>query len=132
MLTCLLCTAGAGATQASVYFTNRTSGAYTSLSFDASVGTSLVGNCAEWIVEAPTVDGAQSAMADYGEVFFSVCDAFTAGGSTVEGGTRNNINMDDGSGDEVSAGTLVASTVIQMQVRWGAVCVSSGPLVSRA
>ena len=69
-----------------------------------------MGNSAEWIVEAPTVGGAQSAMADYGEVFFSVCEAFAASrrrlfqGTTVNGGTGDNINMNDSAGHEVSAG----------------------------
>jgi hypothetical protein len=119
MITALVCTSGAGATSASAFFTNRTTGASTSLTFTAPSGTSLVGNCAEWIVEAPTVGGSQSAMADYGEVFFSVCEAVSADGSgrstTVDGGTGDNINMNDGSGNEVSSGTLITPTVIQCQ-----------------
>lgn len=113
MLTMLLCTSGAGATSASLFVTNRTTGDSTSLSFTAPQGTSLTGNCAEWIVEAPTVGGTQSAMADYGEVFFSVCDAWN--GATVDGGTGDNIDMTDGSGNEVSSGTLVTPTIIQCQ-----------------
>jgi hypothetical protein len=119
MITALVCTSGAGATSASAFFTNRTTGASTSLSFTAPSGTSLVGNCAEWIVEAPTVGGSQSAMADYGEVFFSVCEAVSSDGhsssTTVDGGTGDNINMNDGSGKEVSSGTLITPTVIQCQ-----------------
>ncbi len=41
MITALLCTSGAGATSASAYFTNRTTGASTSLTFTAPSGTSL-------------------------------------------------------------------------------------------
>lgn len=119
MVTALLCTSGGGATDASAYFTNRTTGATTSLSFTAPSGTSLTGNCAEWVVEAPTVGGQQSAMADYGEVFFSVCEAFAGtiggGGTTVNGGTGDNINMDDGAGNEVSAGNLITPTIIQCE-----------------
>jgi len=90
MVTALLCTSGAGATSASAYFANRTNGAATSLTFSAPAGTSLAGNCAEWVVEAPTVGGRQSAVADYGEVFFSACDAYAVGprsATTVGGGT---------------------------------------------
>ena len=119
MVTALLCTSGGGASEASAYFTNRTTGATTSLSFTAPAGTSLAGNCAEWVVEAPTVGGQQSAMADYGEVFFSVCEAFAGtigrGGTTVNGGTGDNINMNDGAGNEVSAGNLITPTVIQCE-----------------
>src|ERR1700761_5888073 len=66
MVTMLLCTSqAAGSTSASVYFSNRTTGASTSVGFNAPSGTKLVGNSAEWIVEAPTVGGAQSAIADF-------------------------------------------------------------------
>ena len=114
MVTMLICTAGANATSASVFFTNRTTGASTSFSFNAPSGTKLVGNCAEWIVEAPTVGGSQSALADYGEVFFSVCDAVLTNGSTVNGGTGDTINMTAG-GSTVSSGTIIAPTVLQCQ-----------------
>jgi len=112
MVTMLICTTGANATTASVFFSNRTTGASTSLNFSAPAGTKLVGNCAEWIVEAPTVGGAQSAIADYGEVFFSVCEAFTTSNTTVNGGTGDNINMTAG-GKTVSAGNLITPTVVQ-------------------
>lgn len=115
MVTLLLCTAGEGATSGSVFFSNRTTGDSTSLTFDAPHGTSLAGNCAEWIVEAPTVGGAQSAVADYGEVFFSVCEAFLQSGGTVDGGTGDNIDMTDGSGNVVSDGSLITPTVIQCE-----------------
>ncbi len=114
LLTALICTSGAGATQASLFLTNRTTGASTSLTFTAPSGTSLVGNCAEWIVEAPTVDGGQSRVADYGQVFFSAADAYD-GNATLGGGTGDNINMNNGSGTEVSSGTLVTSTVVECQ-----------------
>lgn len=113
LLTMILCTAkGAGSTTATVYLTNRTSGASTSFGFNAPAGTTLVGNCAEWIVEAPTVSGAQSSIADYGEVFFSVCEAVTEKGTTLYGGTGDNINMVAG-GQVVSAGNLITPTVVQ-------------------
>jgi len=113
MLTALICTSGAGATTASVFLTNRTSGASTSFNITAPAGTSLTGNCAEWIVEAPTVNGEQSALADYGEVFFSVCEA-VSNSSTVYGGAGNNINMTSG-GNVVSDGILVTPTIVQCQ-----------------
>ena len=113
LMTAVLCTAsGAGSTTATAYLTNRTSGASTSFSFNAPSGTKLVGNCAEWIVEAPTVGGAQSAIADYGEVFFSVCEAVTAKSVTINGGTGDNINMTS-AGQVVSAGNLITPTVVQ-------------------
>jgi hypothetical protein len=113
MITMLICSmTGANATTATTYFSNRTTGASTSFNFTAPSGTKLVGNCAEWIVEAPTVNGAQSAIADFGEVFFSVCEAFLTNGNTVNGSTGNNINLSAG-GNVVSDGVLISPTVIQ-------------------
>ena len=126
MITMLICTpqgagagGGAGSTTATVYFSNRTTGASTSYNFSAPGGTTLVGNSAEWIVEAPTVGGAQSAIADYGQVFFNVCDAGPLSGAAVNGGTGNNINLTAG-GSVVSQGVLVSPTVVE--------CLYSGPL----
>jgi hypothetical protein len=113
MLTMLICSQnGAGSTSATFFVTNRTSGASTSMAFNAPSGTSLTGNCAEWIVEAPTVGGSQSAIADYGEVFFSVCEAVTTDGTAYYGGNGNNINMTAG-GSTVSQGNLITPTVVQ-------------------
>ncbi|MGH7088822.1 MAG: G1 family glutamic endopeptidase [Stellaceae bacterium] len=112
MLTALLCTSGANATSASLFLTNRTTGASTSLTFSAPAGTKLVGNSAEWIVEAPTVNGAQSALADYGEVFFSVCEAYLTNNTTVNGGAGDNINLTAG-GSIVSDGNLITPTIVQ-------------------
>lgn len=113
LITMILCSSqGAGSTSATVFMTNRTSGASTSFGFSAPSGTTLVGNCAEWIVEAPTVGGSQSAIADYGEVFFSVCEAVTAKGVTISGATGDNINMVAG-GTVVSAGILIPPNVVE-------------------
>ena len=120
MVTMILCsTQGAGSTTGTVFITNRTTGDSTSVSLTAPGNTKLVGNSAEWIVEAPTVGGSQSAIADYGEVFFSVCEAFTNTGTTVNGGTGNNINLNAG-GTVVSQGNLISPTVVQ--------CLYSGQL----
>jgi hypothetical protein len=115
MVTMVLCSEkGAGSTTGTVFFSNRTTGESTSVGLTAPSGTTLVGKSAEWIVEAPTVDGGQSALADYGEVFFSVCDAYTVGGVTVDGGTGNNINMTAGSAT-VSDGILITPAVVQCE-----------------
>ncbi len=116
MVTMLLCSAqGAGSTKGTVFFTNRTTGASTSVALTAPGTTKLVGNSAEWIVEAPTVGGAQSALADYGEVFFSVCEAVTNKSTTVNGGTGNNINL-----GSVSQGNLITPTIVQCLYAGGA------------
>jgi hypothetical protein len=112
-VTMLICTSqAAGSTTATVFFANRTNGATTSFAFNAPAGTSLTGNSAEWVVEAPTVGGAQSSIADYGEVFFNSCEAVTNTGTIAKAGTGNDINLTAG-GSVVSDGVLVAPMVVQ-------------------
>ncbi len=114
MVTALLCAPpGAGATQATVYFSNVTTGASTSVTFSAPSGTKLVGNCAEWIVEAPTVGGQQSVMADFGQVFFSACEADLTNGTLVYGGTGDNINEVNSAGTVIVDGNLITPQVVQ-------------------
>ena len=113
MVTVLICsTQGPGSTTGTVYITNRTTGLSTTVAMTAQGSIKLVGNCAEWIVEAPTVGGAQSALADYGAVYFNVCEAYLTNNTTVNGGTGNNINMTAG-GTVVSDGNLTTPTIIQ-------------------
>ena len=47
------------------YFHNYTTGVSATYILNAPAGTTLVGNSAEWIVEAPTVNGGQSALMNY-------------------------------------------------------------------
>jgi hypothetical protein len=115
LVTVLICTNGHGSTSASVFFSNRTSGQSTSLALNAPAGISLVGNCAEWIVEAPTVGGAQSSLANYGETVFTDSDAWTHGGKTVGGGTGESIDMVDSNGKVVSDGILLAATAVECE-----------------
>ncbi len=76
MVSMLICTpSGAGSTSATIFFGNITSGLSTSYTITAPAGSKLAGNSAEWIVETPIVGGALTSMPDYGEVFFSVCQA---------------------------------------------------------
>lgn len=114
-LTALVCAGpGAGATYAHLYFTNHTNGAYTSFSFQAPGQTKLVGNDAEWIVEAPLDGEVQTEMADYGQVAFSMCQAYLGStGPTVNSGTGNNINMIDSNNQPVSNGSLTGPTGVQ-------------------
>jgi hypothetical protein len=109
----LICTPqGAGSTTAMIYFYNNSSGVSTSFTIIAPSGTKLVGNSAEWIVETPTVNGVLTQVPDYGEVFFSNCEAYLTSGSVVNGGTGNNINLVQ-NGKTLSTGTLVTPTIIE-------------------
>ncbi len=114
LVTMLICTTGAGATSATIYFGNQSSGASTSYQITAPAGTKLVGNSAEWVVETPVVGGQLTQMPDYGEVIFTTCEAYLTNGTVVKGGTGNNINLVQG-GKTYSTGTLISPTVIQCQ-----------------
>jgi hypothetical protein len=114
-VTVLICAGGAGSSSATVFFSDLTSGQSTSLALTAPAGTTLVGNCAEWIVEAPTVGGQQSSFADYGEVVFTNADGATVAGAVVDGGTGDNINAVDSNGNLVSEGILLAATAVQVE-----------------
>ena len=58
-------------------------------------------------------------MADYGEVFFSVCAAFLGtlggGGRIVNGGTGDNMSMVDSANHVVSEGIIITPTIIQCE-----------------
>lgn len=63
-------------------FTDLNTGDNAEDDFSPPVGTTLYGNSAEWIVEAPTVNGVKSTLADYALDYFSAGSA-TYGTSTV-------------------------------------------------
>jgi hypothetical protein len=87
---------------ASVSFGNLTSKTYVSFTFTAPAGTTLVGNCAEAIVEAPSVGGAQSLLPRYGFVEFNDVTAYSQNGSwPIGAGTP--ISMVDSAGNVISA-----------------------------
>jgi hypothetical protein len=115
LVSMLICTSqGAGSTTATIFFGNRTSGLATSYQISAPSGTKLAGNSAEWVVETPIVNGQLTKMPDYGEVFFSTCEAYLTNNDVVNGGTGNNINLEQG-GQILSTGTLITPTIIQCQ-----------------
>jgi hypothetical protein len=79
----------------------------------APAGTTLLGNCAEWIVEAPTVHHRQSLLADYGAVYFDNCTAATTRKTTLYGGLGRPITMVQ-DGNERSVPALENRTLIKV------------------
>jgi Peptidase A4 family len=110
-ITCVICTSGSGATEASIFLANRSSGAATSFVITAPGNTQLVGNSAEWVVERPEVNGVLAKLADYGSVFFFNADAYD-GSDLLDAGNGNNIDMTE-DGSMVSEGVLDTPTVVQ-------------------
>jgi hypothetical protein len=104
-MTCLICVTSP--TTASFYFTNITTSTHTSFQITAPAGTVLAGNCAEWILEAPTVNGGQSALADYGATFFDESYAYTQKNVEVNAGSGSTINMVN------SANTVISETLVE-------------------
>jgi len=116
LITIVLCsTQGQGSTEGTVFIANRTVGMGTSAGLIAPDNLTLLGRSAEWIVEAPNVGGTTAKLADYGEVFFSECEAVTNTGVIVPGGSGDNINMVDGTLSLISMGELIAPTVVRCQ-----------------
>src|SRR5207248_5908757 len=93
LLRCVLCVESS--TTGSVFLENKSTGVYTSFKVTAPSTTTLVGNCAEWIVERPLVDNVPSNLANYGVVIFDVAVAQVNHDPTLEAASGTNINMTD-------------------------------------
>ena len=116
LITVVLCSPqGAGSTEGTVFFANRTTGMGTSVALIAPPNIALLGETAEWIVETLiSSNGTQITLADYGEVFFSECEAVTTSGNIVKGGTGNNIvAWSTQDLNVISQGNLITPTIIQ-------------------
>jgi hypothetical protein len=95
-----------------VVLRNETQGKSTSFQINASSGTTLVGNCAEWIVERPELVGRHLAtLTNYGVVHFSSAYGCTSANAVIEAGTGNNIKMTDDSGVTISTANSNGSDV---------------------
>lgn len=60
---------------AQVYLYNRSNGSVTYFNIAAMPPNVLVGNCAEWIVERPTVNGSLPHLAKCSAIYFDTCNA---------------------------------------------------------
>jgi hypothetical protein len=73
-------TCAAGGSSGTVNMSNAISGNHISLSVPAPQGTTLIGNCAEWIIERQTPDASTAAyteLSEFGSVFFDGAFAAT-------------------------------------------------------
>ncbi len=113
-LSCLICVQQGSTTAASIFIGNDTNNVSCYFSATAPAGTSLVGNTAEWIVEALEIDTNVPELARYGSVLFTDCNAGTVGGVTVQSGSGNTINMIDSSDDVISTGELIGNSEVQV------------------
>lgn len=110
-MTCLICSTSA--TTATVYLTNLTTSTHTSFQITIPKGATFKGNCAEWILEAPTINGGQSALCDYGATFFDQAYGYTAKNVQENAGAGNVINMVNSSNSVISQGVIEAAQVLK-------------------
>jgi hypothetical protein len=112
MLDCLISLLVGSTTTAQVFLGNMTTNQGHVFSLQAPTGTSLVGNCAEWIIEA---FGSLGPLASYGVVNFGNCNAGTVSGAIVPAGNGVIINMTNGdSGPVISTGLIVDATDVRV------------------
>jgi hypothetical protein len=99
VMNCLICVAVDSTTHAVVFLGNQTTGVAAWFTAVAPSGVTLVGNVAEWIVEALETgpDGAPE-LAKFSSVSFTDCYAGTVGGVSVDAGEGGLVNMVNGSG----------------------------------
>jgi hypothetical protein len=100
VITLFLCVLSS--TQANVGMSNLSTKRSTNFSFSAPSGTNLVGNCAEAIVERPTINGELAKLPRYGEVFFD--DTYACGSDSVSYriGLGTAVSMKDDNGVVIS------------------------------
>ena len=79
-------------TTAAISLVNVTAGTMASFSVHPpATGTALVGNSAEWIVEAPLINNVQSVPGHFGVVFFDNAFASTAAHASLDGGKADEL-----------------------------------------
>jgi hypothetical protein len=94
-----------GKPQGSASLTNLTTGVSTTVTFFAPAGTTLQGNCAEWILERPGINGALANLPEYGHITFSDCYACSAT-TTTAGSAAQATTMTGTGGHTLSNATL--------------------------
>jgi hypothetical protein len=76
------------------YVENITTGAVQEYELTPPSGTKLVGNSAEWVVEAPGVNGSQSSLSDYHYDVFWGAGAYNHAGTEFLPGSSTSVQID--------------------------------------
>lgn len=100
-------------TEAGVHMLNVTSRVGTAFVKTAPPNNQLVGNCAEWILEAPTSSNMN--LARYGDVYFDNCIAGTGAGALLPGGTGRMERMIDINGLGISVSYAENDLLIRVE-----------------
>ena len=110
-LSCVIQLVPGSRNSASILLVNQTRNVPQHFAITAPDGYSLIGNCAEWILEA---NGELGPLAQYGQVSFTGCEARTTAGAvlTLAGGTA--LNMVDADDQVISVGTILSPNDVQI------------------
>jgi hypothetical protein len=96
VISLLIC--ATSSTTAWISVANLTAKQYTNFDITAPAGTTLVGNCAEAVIERPSINNKLAQLPRYGEVYFDEVTAYLKGGVHFDIGTGTPLSMvaDDG------------------------------------
>jgi Peptidase A4 family len=111
----VICVDAGSTTTATIYLLNVTSGVGASFRATAPSRTSLVGNCAEWVVERLEIDTNTPELARYGDVYFAAANAGTVANALLNAGDGNVIDMVDSGSNIISTGLIETPTLVQVR-----------------
>jgi hypothetical protein len=91
--------------QGSATVTNNTTGHSTTVALTPPPGVTLAGNCVEWVMERPTINGALASLPEYNHISFYNTVASSAS-SLFNGGQAQALQMTDAADVTLSAASL--------------------------
>jgi hypothetical protein len=103
------------------FIANLTKAVEVSIAFSPPAGTVFHGNSAEWVVEAPTVNGSQSHLTNYVGLLSSSNFAFNSSTGYVYAGaapakvTNYDVTMTNSSGHAISGCSLISVTAMKCE-----------------
>lgn len=97
-----------GVGQGTATVSNLTTGQSATVALTAPAGTTLSGNCAEWIMERPGINGVTASLPEYEHITFYSTFASSAT-QTYNGSQAQALNMTNASGAVLSTGALGSS-----------------------
>jgi hypothetical protein len=114
-VTAVICVDAGSTTSATIFLHNVTSGLGASFAVTAPHEISLVGNCAEWIVEQIPVHGDPPELARYGDTYFDQTIAGTVQHQLVDAGSGDIVQMLGPGNAVISTGVIENSRLVQVK-----------------
>jgi hypothetical protein len=110
----LICVTQDSTTSAGVFFGNNTTNTAAFFHATPPAGTTLVGNSAEWIVEALS-SSIGFTLAKFDTVQFTDCNAGTVSGAAIQSGSAGLIDMIDSSNAVIASASLIGASDVQVK-----------------